>query len=39
MVKRRVPPAGFFEPCIPILAHKPPAGPQWSTKSDTTVTG
>jgi bifunctional non-homologous end joining protein LigD len=30
MVKRRVPPAGFIEPCIPILAHKPPAGPQWA---------
>src|SRR5712691_1513213 len=29
MVNRRVPPAGFVEPCIPILAHKPPAGPQW----------
>src|ERR1700674_2005359 len=30
MVKRRVSPAGFIEPCIPILAHKPPAGPQWA---------
>jgi ATP-dependent DNA ligase len=29
MQKRRVLPAGFIEPCIPILAHKPPAGPQW----------
>ena len=29
MVKRRVLPAGFIEPCIPILAHKPPAGPHW----------
>src|ERR1700674_834672 len=29
MVKRRVSPAGFIEPCIPILAHKPPAGRQW----------
>jgi bifunctional non-homologous end joining protein LigD len=29
MLKRRVPPSGFVEPCIPILAHKPPAGPQW----------
>jgi bifunctional non-homologous end joining protein LigD len=29
MLKRRVLPAGFIEPCIPILAHKPPAGPQW----------
>ena len=29
MIKRRVFPAGFVEPCIPILAHKPPAGPQW----------
>jgi bifunctional non-homologous end joining protein LigD len=29
MIKRRVPPAGFIEPCIPILAHKLPAGPQW----------
>src|ERR1700730_11616399 len=28
-VKRRVLPAGFVEPCIPILAHKPPSGPQW----------
>src|ERR1700724_470438 len=30
MIKRRVPPAGFIEPCIPILAHEPPAGPQWA---------
>jgi bifunctional non-homologous end joining protein LigD len=29
MIKRRVLPAGFVEPCIPILAHKPPAGAQW----------
>lgn len=30
MVKRRAPPAGFIEPCIPILAAKPPAGPRWA---------
>jgi ATP-dependent DNA ligase len=30
MIKRHVPPAGFIEPCIPILAHKPPAGAQWA---------
>jgi ATP-dependent DNA ligase len=29
MQKRRVLPAGFIEPCIPILADKPPAGPRW----------
>jgi ATP-dependent DNA ligase len=29
MLKRRVLPVGF-EPCIPIVAHKPPAGPQWA---------
>jgi ATP-dependent DNA ligase len=29
MIKRHVPPAGFIEPCIPILASKPPAGAQW----------
>jgi hypothetical protein len=29
MIKRRVLPAGFIDSCIPILAHKPPAGPQW----------
>src|SRR6266436_3661444 len=30
MLKRRLSPAGFIEPCIPILASKPPAGPQWA---------
>src|ERR1700678_4185904 len=29
MLKRAGYPAGFIEPCIPVLAHKPPAGPQW----------
>jgi bifunctional non-homologous end joining protein LigD len=29
MVTSRIIPAGFIEPCIPILAPKPPAGPQW----------
>jgi bifunctional non-homologous end joining protein LigD len=27
---RRALPAGFVEPCIPVLAAKPPAGPQWA---------
>jgi len=30
MLKRRLSPAGFIEPCIPILAAKPPAGPHWA---------
>jgi bifunctional non-homologous end joining protein LigD len=29
MVPRRILPAGFVEPCIPTLAAKPPAGPDW----------
>jgi hypothetical protein len=29
MPKRRVLPAGFIEQCIPVLAHKSPAGSQW----------
>jgi bifunctional non-homologous end joining protein LigD len=29
MITRRVLPAGFIEPCIPVLAVKPPSGPQW----------
>ena len=29
MVNRRVLPVGFIEPCVPILAAKPPTGPQW----------
>jgi bifunctional non-homologous end joining protein LigD len=29
MPKRRVLPIGFIEPCIPVLADKPPSGPQW----------
>ena len=29
MPKHRRLPTGFVEPCIPVLAHKPPAGPQW----------
>jgi hypothetical protein len=29
MIARRVLPAGFIEPYIPVLAVKPPAGPQW----------
>jgi bifunctional non-homologous end joining protein LigD len=32
MPKSRVLSAGFVEPCIPILAHKPPAGRQWVHK-------
>ena len=30
MLKCRLVPAGFVEPCIPILAAKPPAGSQWA---------
>jgi ATP-dependent DNA ligase len=30
MMPKRVLPAGFIEPCIPVLAAKPPAGPQWA---------
>jgi ATP-dependent DNA ligase len=29
MIKRRVPPAGFIEPCIPVPASKLPAGTGW----------
>jgi bifunctional non-homologous end joining protein LigD len=29
MPKRRILPAGFIQPCIPVLADKPPVGPQW----------
>src|ERR1700691_925928 len=30
MPNRRVLPVGFIEPCLPLLAAKPPAGPQWA---------
>jgi hypothetical protein len=29
MAPRRILPAGFVEPCITTLAHKPPSGPDW----------
>jgi ATP-dependent DNA ligase len=29
MVKRRALPVGFIEPCIPVLATKPPSGAGW----------
>jgi bifunctional non-homologous end joining protein LigD len=29
MVTRRILPAGFIDPCIPSMAHKPPLGPDW----------
>jgi bifunctional non-homologous end joining protein LigD len=30
MPNRRVLPSGFIEPCLPLLAAEPPAGPQWA---------
>jgi ATP-dependent DNA ligase len=29
MLPRRIRTDGFADPCIPSLAHKPPAGPDW----------
>jgi ATP-dependent DNA ligase len=29
MIRRRVLPVGYVEPCIPTLTAKPPSGPDW----------
>jgi hypothetical protein len=35
MVSHRVPPAGFIQPCLPVLADRPPIGAGWGRISPT----